>query len=87
MRIDRRRKMPATILLKAMGMSKADILDYFYETEDYSFDGEKLFRTVREEQYRKEDAYAEVTGAGNKVLVKKGQAITKALTAAPTAKK
>jgi len=77
-RIDRRRKMPATILLKAMGMSKADILEYFYETEDYSFDGEKLFRAVREEQYRKEDAYAEVTGAGNKVLVKKGQAITKA---------
>ncbi|HMM37858.1 MAG TPA: DNA-directed RNA polymerase subunit beta [Desulfovibrio sp.] len=76
-RIDRRRKMPATILLKAMGMSKSDILDYFYETEDYSFEDEKLFRTVREEQYRKEDAYADVQGA-DKVLVKKGQAITKA---------
>ncbi len=37
-RIDRRRKMPATILFKAMGMSKADILDYFYprsERETY----------------------------------------------------
>ncbi|MCM0753738.1 DNA-directed RNA polymerase subunit beta [Desulfovibrio aminophilus] len=76
-RIDRRRKMPATILLKAMGMSKADILDYFYETEDYSFEGEQLFRAVREEQYRKEDAYADVQGS-DKVLVKKGQAITKA---------
>ncbi|MGE4506898.1 MAG: DNA-directed RNA polymerase subunit beta, partial [Desulfovibrionaceae bacterium] len=60
-----------------MGMSKSYILDYFYETEDYSFEDEKLFRTVREEQYRKEDAYADVQGA-DKVLVKKGQAITKA---------
>ena len=33
-RIDRRRKMPATILFKAMGMSKQDILDYFYPRED-----------------------------------------------------
>ncbi len=33
-RIDRRRKMPATILFKAMGMSKTDILDYFYPRED-----------------------------------------------------
>ncbi len=33
-RIDRRRKMPATILLKAMGMNKQEILDYFYPRED-----------------------------------------------------
>lgn len=32
-RIDRRRKMPATILFKAMGMSKSDILDTFYKKE------------------------------------------------------
>ena len=32
-RIDRRRKMPVTILFKAMGMSKTDILDYFYPKE------------------------------------------------------
>ena len=34
-RIDRRRKMPVTILLKAMGLSRADILDYFYDIESY----------------------------------------------------
>ena len=33
-RIDRRRKMPATILFKAMGMSKMDILDTFYPREE-----------------------------------------------------
>jgi DNA-directed RNA polymerase subunit beta len=34
-RIDRRRKMPVTILLRAMGMSTADILRFFYQTEYY----------------------------------------------------
>ena len=34
-RIDRRRKMPATILFKAMGMSKEQILEYFYSQEHY----------------------------------------------------
>src|SRR5512136_1354149 len=33
-RIDRRRKMPVTILLKAMGNSTEDILNYFYPIED-----------------------------------------------------
>ncbi|MGI9306650.1 MAG: DNA-directed RNA polymerase subunit beta [Gammaproteobacteria bacterium] len=34
-RIDRKRKMPATILLKAMGYGKARILREFYEFEDF----------------------------------------------------
>ncbi len=33
-RIDRRRKMPATILFKAMGMNKQEILDTFYPREE-----------------------------------------------------
>ena len=37
-RIDRRRKMPATILLKAMGMSKTEILDCFYKKEIYELE-------------------------------------------------
>ncbi|MGD8705411.1 MAG: DNA-directed RNA polymerase subunit beta, partial [Syntrophobacterales bacterium] len=32
-RIDRRRKFPVTILLKALGYSAAELLDYFYESE------------------------------------------------------
>ena len=33
-RIDRRRKFPATILLKALGYDNQQILDYYYETDD-----------------------------------------------------
>src|SRR5690606_22448753 len=32
-RIDRRRKFPATILLKALGLGAEDILDYFYDID------------------------------------------------------
>jgi DNA-directed RNA polymerase subunit beta len=77
-RIDRRRKMPATILFKAMGMTKTDILDYFYDHEEYVFDGEKVMRKVREDQFRKEDAYVDVVLSDGKVLVKQGRPLTKA---------
>ncbi len=36
-RIDRRRKMPATTLLYALGMSSEDILDYFYDSVPYTY--------------------------------------------------
>src|SRR5512147_1104808 len=35
-RIDRRRKIPATILLKAFGYSNEDLLDYYYPVEEIS---------------------------------------------------
>lgn len=36
-RIDRRRKMPATILLRALGYSVEDLLNFFYKSETVSF--------------------------------------------------
>ncbi|MBK7317767.1 hypothetical protein [Candidatus Villigracilis affinis] len=33
-RIDRRRKLPATVLLRALGYSTQDLVDYFYKTRD-----------------------------------------------------
>ena len=39
-RIDRRRKMPATILLKAMGMTSEDILAYYYDKDIFRLDGD-----------------------------------------------
>jgi len=35
-RIDRRRKMPATTLLYALGMSQDEILEYFFQTVEYT---------------------------------------------------
>ena len=39
-RIDRRRKLPATVLLKALGYSTKELLDYYYDTETISILGD-----------------------------------------------
>jgi len=76
-RIDRRRKMPATILFKAMGLTKTDILDYFYDHEEYILDGERVLRKLVKEQYRKEDAFEDIVLSDGKVAVKKGRPVSK----------
>ena len=77
-RIDRRRKMPATILFKAMGMSKRDILEYFYTTEHYRLEqNNTLFWEVRKDLYRKDNAYADITAPDGNVIVRAGKPITK----------
>ncbi len=77
-RIDRRRKMPATILFKAMGMDSSQILDYFYSREYYHLeeDGRVLWE-VRKELFRKDTAYTDIATPDGTVLVKAGKPITK----------
>jgi len=76
-RIDRRRKMPATILFKAMGMSSTDILHYFYAVEHFRLEGDRVFREISPDMYRKEKAYATVMGADGKPIVTADKPITK----------
>jgi DNA-directed RNA polymerase subunit beta len=75
-RIDRRRKMPATILLKAMGLSRADILEYFYDTETYTLLKTKVQRKIIDEQYRKEIAYSNIK-IDDAIVVKRDASISK----------
>ncbi len=77
-RIDRRRKMPATILFKAMGMNKSDILNYFYSREHYLLeDNGSIHWEVEKNLYRKDNAYADICAPDGTVLVKAGKPITK----------
>ncbi len=76
-RIDRRRKMPATILFKAMGLTKQDILDYFYERETYRLDGERVFIQFDPKSYRKDNAFADIVDAKGEAIAKAGKPITK----------
>ncbi|WP_419780442.1 DNA-directed RNA polymerase subunit beta [Maridesulfovibrio sp.] len=76
-RIDRRRKMPATVLLKAMGLSKQDILDYYYEVEEFQIDRHIVRRKVVESQFRKENAWVDLCLEDGKVIVKRDKQVTK----------
>ena len=78
-RIDRRRKMYATVLLKAMGMTQQDIIDYFYKKEVISFGKRASFEwTVDSNLYRKDLVSEEdiVDKEGN-IISPKGKIIDK----------
>jgi DNA-directed RNA polymerase subunit beta len=76
-RIDRRRKMPVTILLKAMGNSTEFILNYFYNIEKLVIEGDKLYFTADESlagQKAPEDIKDPKSG---EMIIKKGRKLTK----------
>ena len=79
-RIDRRRKMPATILFKAMGMSKEQILDTFYKKEEYRLDGTRLFMRANADLYANDKdrlAFNDILDADGNVIVKAGKKLNK----------
>lgn len=78
-RIDRRRKMPVTILLKAMGYPTEQLLNYFYNVETISLEGDKLYMAVDDSVIggkAPEDIIDLRTG---EIIIKKGRKITKPL--------
>jgi DNA-directed RNA polymerase subunit beta len=75
-RIDRRRKLPATILLRALGYSAEEILEIFYDVNTFQTDGEGNFTmTLIPERLRGEVAAFEIK-AGRKSVVDQGRRIT-----------
>jgi len=79
-RIDRRRKFPVTLLLKALGYTPEEILNYFYQTEVLRFGDDGVTRELNPELLLghrvKEDI---VDPQSNTVLVKKNKKITRAV--------
>jgi len=80
-RIDRKRKLPATVVLKAMGLSTQEILNYFYKTEIIIFDKNgKCYRAVDLDimsGLRAEDDILDPKSGD--VIVKKNRKFTKAV--------
>ena len=65
-RIDRRRKLPATILLKALGFTTDELLKYFYKEEQiYRRGGEETFTEIRPPGARRETRHTGYSGSGN----------------------
>jgi DNA-directed RNA polymerase subunit beta len=71
-RIDRRRKIPATILLRSMEMSVEEILNYFYKTETVVLEGKKIKKKIDEDLLKLQRATCDIKAPGGReVLVKK----------------
>jgi DNA-directed RNA polymerase subunit beta len=75
-RIDRRRKLPVTVLLRALGMNNEEILDTFFETSGVTLlkDGAKL--ELIPDRLRGESALFEIADKKGKVIVAHGKRIT-----------
>ena len=74
-RVDRRRKMPITILLKAIGMNAEQILETFYDFESFSMGKELIEFDLVPERLRGELARFEIVDGAGKVLVQKDKRI------------
>src|SRR5450432_2237956 len=77
-RIDRRRKMHATVLLRALGYSTQELLNYFYSTETvYLEKAGKYAKSVEYDLLPGQRATRDIK-VGNDVVVKKNTKFTKA---------
>ncbi len=74
-RIDRRRKLPATIVLRALGYETSDILETFFDTHKITIGKTKIEMELVAERLRGETAVFDIK-AGKKVVVETGRRIS-----------
>lgn len=79
-RIDRRRKFPVTILLKALGYNIEQLLEYFYDLDEIVVKGKQLFRKLDIERMAGQRAIVDIVDPKTgEALVKAGRRITRAI--------
>ncbi|MXY52135.1 MAG: DNA-directed RNA polymerase subunit beta [Gammaproteobacteria bacterium] len=75
-RIDRRRKLPATIMLRALEYTSEDILDMFFEKNVFHVKKRGFSVDLVAERMRGDVATFDITGAEGDVVVERGRRIT-----------
>jgi len=73
-RIDRRRKFHATVLLRALGMTTEDLLNYYYKNDTIVFEGRKPMLVFKPDQLVGIKAGSDVRDPkSNELIVKEGK--------------
>ena len=75
-RIDRRRKLPATIILRALEYTSEEILGLFFESNKFVIAGEKIMAELVPDRLRGEVASFDIVDDKGKVIVESGRRIT-----------
>ena len=79
-RIDRRRKFHATVLLRALGMTTEDLLNYYYQSDTIVFEGRKPSLVFKPDQLAGVKAGSDVRDPkSNEIIVKEGRKFTRPL--------
>ena len=74
-RIDRRRKLPVSVLLRALGYSDQEMLDTFFEKNDFYLSSKDIKLGLVPQRLRGDTATFDIK-IGNKVIVEEGKRIT-----------
>ncbi len=75
-RIDRRRKLPASVLLRALGYESEQMLDMFFDTNKFFFERDGLYMELVPERLRGETATFDICDNNGEVIVEEGRRIT-----------
>jgi len=75
-RIDRRRKLPASVLLRALGYTNQEMLAIFFETNRFEFKGDVITLELVPERLRGETASFDLKDEKGNVLVEEGRRVT-----------
>ncbi|USD22023.1 DNA-directed RNA polymerase subunit beta [Microbulbifer variabilis] len=75
-RIDRRRKLPATILLRALGYSSQEMLEMFFETSKFELQEDRVSLELIPSRLRGDVASFDIKDGQGKVIVEEGRRIT-----------
>ncbi|SAI03660.1 DNA-directed RNA polymerase subunit beta [Bordetella ansorpii] len=74
-RVDRRRKMPVTILLKAIGMTPDSILAHFFDFDNFDLKSEGAMMEFVAERWKGDMARFDISDRDGKVIVEKDKRI------------
>ncbi|HRD35730.1 MAG TPA: DNA-directed RNA polymerase subunit beta, partial [Rhodocyclaceae bacterium] len=75
-RVDRRRKMPASILMRAIGMGTEEILEAFHDFDNFKLVGEAVHFEVVPDRLRGEVARFDIIDGAGKIIVARDKRIT-----------
>lgn len=75
-RIDKRRKMTITLLLKAIGYNRDDIIDLFYDKDSYSIRRGRIYKQIIAERLKGETSRFDLHDADGKLIIAKDKKIT-----------
>nr|CDQ37595.1 DNA-directed RNA polymerase subunit beta [Virgibacillus halodenitrificans] len=75
-RIDRRRKLPATVLLRALGMSAEEILETFFDTSTFHVEKKGFSVELVPSRLRGETATFDIQDGEGNLIVEEGRRIT-----------
>ncbi|MGB0997117.1 MAG: DNA-directed RNA polymerase subunit beta [Pseudomonadales bacterium] len=75
-RIDRRRKLPASIILRALEYTSEEILETFFDTNTFYIDDGAVSAQLIAERLRGDVATFDIVGSDGKVIVETGRRIT-----------